>query len=143
MKGLRIFYLFILFLSAALVLPPHIFPQPYFMPMRFPHYLEKMEPILGISWPLTFEIYHYVIYAFIVIGSLNVLGIFFYPRFKKTAIASSLIGLFLFSLMILFFSFVFINVNISTAIIYGFYSVVLLTADFLTFKTLITRRKEA
>ena len=107
---------------------------------RFPHYLEMMKPFLGISWPLSFEIYHYGLYALAVIGSLNVLGIFF-PKFAKLAFFSSLIGLFLISLMILFFFFIFISVNAPTAVIYGLYLVLLLIVDLLTFNAI--RRKEA
>jgi len=111
------------------------------MPFRFPHYLEMMEPFLGISWPLSFEIYHYALYALAIIGSLNVLGIIFYSKFKQITIVSSLIGLFLISLMVLFFFFIFINVNASTAVIYGLYSVILLIIDALTFKAVLERRR--
>lgn len=134
---LKVLHLFIFILGAMLVTPTHIFSQPHFMPLRFPHYLEMMEPFLRISWPLTFEIYHYVLLALAIILSINVLGIFFYPKFKQMAIASSLAGLFLISSLVLFFFFVFIHVNTSTAIIYGIYCVVLLIVNFLTFKTLI------
>lgn len=130
-------YIFIIVLTAILVLPPHLFPQPLFMPFRFPHYLEMMKPFLGISWPMSFEIYHYALYILTIIGSLNVLGIIFYPRLKKITIPSSFAGIFLFSLMILFFFFKFITVNAPTAIIYGLYSVTLLIVDLLTLKVLI------
>lgn len=109
---------------------------------RFPHYLEMMRPFLGFSWPVTFEIYHYVLYALTAIASLNVLGIII-PKFKKTSIISSFTGIFLISSMVLFFFFIFLNVNASTAIVYGFYSVVLLIVDLLTLKALITRQKAA
>ncbi len=137
LEGIKLLYLFILILTIILVLPSHIFPIPYFMPFRFPHYLEMMKPFLGVSWPATFEIYHYVLYALAIIGSLNALGILFYPKFKKIVIFSSLIGIFLIIPIILFLFFVFINVNASTAVIYGLYFVVLLTVDILTFKALI------
>lgn len=143
MKKLKLLYLFIFVLGAVIILPTHIFSQPYFMYARFPHYLEMMKPFLGVSWPMTFEIYHYVIYSLIIIGSLNVLGILLYPRFKKAAILSSAIGIFFISLMVLFFFFQFISVNALTAIIYGIYCVVLLIVDILTFKALTMRQKEA
>lgn len=143
LNKLKFFYLFVFALSALLIAPTHLFPQPYFMPFRFPHYLEKMGPFLGFSWPMTFEIYHYVLYALIIIVTLNILGIIFYPKFKRTAIISSLVGLFLIPLMILFFFFKFINVNASTVVIYGIYSVALLIVDILTFKTLLKREKAA
>ena len=136
----KIFYVFVFVLGAFIILPAHIFPPPTFMYARFPHYLEMMKPFLGISWPLSFEIYHYGLYALAVIGSLNVLGIFF-PKFAKLAFFSSLIGLFLISLMILFFFFIFISVNAPTAVIYGLYLVLLLIVDLLTFNAI--RRKEA
>lgn len=139
LRGLKIFYLFVFFLGAIIIAPTHIFPPPTFMYARFPHYLEKMGPFLGFSWPATFEIYHYVLYVLAIIGSLNVLGIMFYPKFKNAAIFSSLIGLFLIGLMALFFFFVFLNVNAPTAITYGFYSVILLSVDLLTFKALINK----
>jgi len=140
-KLLKLFYLFILALTAILVVPTHIFPQPYFMSFRFPYYLEMMPIFLGVSWPMTFEIYHYVLYALAIIGSFNVLGIIFYPRFKQITLFSSLVGLFLISLMVLFFFFVFLRVNHSTAIIYGLYSVVLCIANFLTFKAFIAGKE--
>ncbi len=142
MKRLKILYLLIFVLGGIIIIPTHIFQPPTFIYARFPHYLEMMKPFLGISWPLSFEIYHYVLYALAVIVSLNVLGIIS-PKFKKIAILSSLIGIFLISLMILFFFFVFLNVNAPTAITYGLYSVVLLIVDLLTFKTLITQQTKA
>lgn len=143
LKLLKLYYLFILILSIILILPTHLLHPLSFMPFRFPHYLEVMGPFLGISWPMSFEIYHYGLYALALIGSLNVLGIIFYPKFRKITLLSSLFGIFFISLMVLFFFFQFIKVNPSTAIIYGFYSVVLLIVNLLTFKALITRRKEA
>lgn len=142
MKQLKIFYLLIFALGAVLILPTHLSPQPYFMPLRFPHYLEMMKPFLGVSWPTTFEIYHWILLVIGVIGTINVLGLVF-SNMKSIAKLSSLIGLFLFPLIILFLFFVFISVNVSTAIIYGFYFVILLIADLLTFKALIKQRKEA
>lgn len=142
LEQLKISYLLVFVLGALIIAPTHVFPPPTFMYARFPHYLEIMGSFLGVSWPMTFEIYHYVLYALAIIGSLNILGIIF-PKFKKAALASSFIGLFLISLMVLFFFFVFLEVNASTAITYGFYSVVLLTVNLLTFKALITERKEA
>jgi len=143
LKKLIPLYIFVIILATILIAPTHIFPQPYFMYLRFPHYLEKMPIFLGVSWPMTFAIYHYVFYTLAVIGSFNVLGIIFYPRFKQIVLVSSLIGLFLMPLMVLFFFFVFINVNTLTAIIYGTYSVVLLIVDILTFKALIKEKKVA
>ena len=137
LEQLKIFYVFVFILGAIIIAPTHLFPQPFFMPFRFPYYLEKMRPFLGISWPLSFEIYHFVLYALAIIVSLNVLGILLYPRFKNVGIFSSLIGIFIFSLMVLFFFFKFISVNASTAILYGFYSLVLLIANILTFKILL------
>jgi len=142
LKKLIPLYIFVVILTTILIAPSHVFPQPYFTPFRFPHYLEMMPAFLGFSWPMTFEIYHYALYALAIIGSFNVLGIF-YPRFKQIAFASSLIGLFLIIPMVLFFFFVFINVNVSTAIIYGLYFVVLLIVDWLTFKGLIKQRTTA
>lgn len=149
-RRLKLLYLFILILTFFLVAPPHLFPPPYFMPLRFPHYLETMGPFFGVSWPMSFEIYHYALYALVVIASLNALGILLYPKLKHAALLSSLFGIFLIPPMILFFFFVFINVNGLTAIIYGQYCVILLIADILTFKALIikpqaslTRQKEA
>lgn len=143
LEQLKPLYLFIFILSIVLVLPPHLFPPPFFMPFRFPHYLEMMPTFLGVSWPMTFEIYHYTLYILIIIGSINVLSILFYPKLRKTAIVSSLIGLFLVPLMILFFFLVFLNVNTLTAAIYGLYSIVLLIVDFLTLKALTWRKEES
>ena len=140
LERLKVLYLLAFILGAIIIAPTHIFPQPYFMYARFPHYLEMMPPFLGVSWPMTFEIYHYVLYALIIIASFNVLGIIFYSKFKRAAIVSSLIGLLLITTMVLFFFFIFIRVNFPNAIIYGSYSVVLLIVDWLTFKALIIRR---
>ena len=135
LEQLKLFYLLVFILGAIIIIPTHIFSIPTFMYARFPHYLEMMGPFLGVSWPTTFEIYHYVIYSLAIIGSLNVLGIIF-PKFKQIAITSSSIGIALISLMVLFFFFKFTSVNLSTAIVYGFYSVILLIVDIQTFKTL-------
>lgn len=143
LRGLKFLYLFILILTFFLVAPPHLFPSPYFMPLRFPHYLETMGPFFGVSWPMSFEIYHYTLYALVTIASLNALGILLYPKLRYAALFSSLFGIFLIPPMILFFFFVFININALTAIIYGQYCVILLIVDILTFKTLLRKQKEA
>lgn len=149
LESLKILYLSIFVLTAVFVALTHLLPQPLFMPFRFPHYLEMMRPFLGISWPMSFEIYHYVLYTLAIIGSLNALGILFYPKFKQMALISSLTGLFLIPLMVLFLFLQFIKVNPLTAVIYGFYCVALLIVDWLTFKALTkeiqpnqTRQKE-
>ena len=139
LERLKIFYLLVFILGALIITPTHISPQPYFMYARFPHYLEMMPPFLGVSWPMSFEIYHYVIYVLVIIGSLNALGVILYPKLRRITLLSSLIGLFLISSMILFFFLQFINVNKSTAVIFGSYSVILLIVDWMTFKTLIKR----
>ena len=143
LKQLKLLYLVIFALGTLIIVPTHIFPQPYFMYARFPHYLEMMGPVLGVSWPMSFEIYHYVLYILAVIISLNALGILFYPKFKNIAIFSSMIGIFLISLTILFFFFIFTSVNFSTAVVYGLYSVILLIVDILTFKVLIKGKRVA
>lgn len=143
LNKIKLIYLGIIFLTFILVGPPHLFAQPHFMPLRFPHYLETMPLFLGISWPISFEIYHYVLYSVITIGIFNILGILYYPKFKRLSFISSLIGLFLIPFMILFFFFIFVNVNASTAVIYGLYSVILLIVDWLTFKFLTKKQKEA
>lgn len=142
LENLKLLYLLIFILGTVLILPTHLFPQPLFMPLRFPHYLEMMGPFLGVSWPMTFEIYHYALYALALIGSLNVFGIIFYPKFKQIALVSSVIGLFLFPVIILFLFLKFISVNAPTAVIYGFYFVALLIVDILTFKTLIRNSRK-
>lgn len=129
-------YLLILILTILFVSSTHLFPQPSFMPLRFPHYLEMMKPLLGISWPLTFEIYHWTLVVLVTILLTNMLGILFKP-WRSIAKISSFIGLAITSLMVSFFFFVFVNVNLPNAIIYGLYSGVLLIVDFLTFKTLV------
>lgn len=143
LEQLKFYYLLVFILGAIVIIPTHLFPPPTFMYARFPHYLEMMSPLLGFSWPETFKIYHYVIYALAITGILNVLGIIFYSKLRKIAILSSGIGIILISLMILFLFLKFTNVNAPTAIVYGLYSVVLLIVDFLTFKTLTIKRKEA
>lgn len=143
LEQLKSLYLFILILGALIIAPTHIFPQPTFMYARFPHYLEMMGPFLGFSWPATFEIYHYVLYILAIIGILNVLGIISYPKFKKITIASSLTGIIFIFLVILFLFFKFISVNALTAIIYGFYSIILLITNILTFKSLSKKQKGA
>jgi len=139
-ERLELLYLQVFLLGALIIAPTHIFPPPAFMYARFPHYLELMKPFFGLSWPVTFEIYHYVLYVLAAVVSFNALGILYYPKFKNLAIFSSTIGIFLFSLMILFFFFKFISVNVLTAITFGFYSVILLIVDLLTFKVLIKRK---
>lgn len=134
-KKLLLSYLFAVILTIVLVGPAHLFPQPHFMPLRFPHYLEMMPAFLGFSWPTTFKIYHYCLYSLATIGILNILGLL-YPKLKQLAILSSSTGLILFSLMALFFFLVFIKINLLTAIIYGVYSLELLKVDFSTFKAL-------
>lgn len=134
-RRLKLLYLIVFVVGAIIIAPTHIFPIPTFMYARFPHYLEMMKPYFGVSWPTTFEIYHYVLYALGIIVSLNVLGIIF-TKFNKIALFSSLIGIFLISSMVLFFFFVFAHVNFQTSLIYGPYLVILLIIDFLTFKAL-------
>lgn len=141
-ERLEIFYLFVIALGALIITPTHIFPQPAFMYARFPYYLKKMGPFLGITWPATFKIYHYMLYLLSIVIILNGIGILFYPKFKKSAILSTAIGIFLFLLTASFFFLKFIYVNIATAITFGFYSVVLLVMELLIFKA-FTKRKAA
>ncbi|MBI4096252.1 MAG: hypothetical protein HY425_00870 [Candidatus Levybacteria bacterium] len=143
LEQLKFLYLFVFVLGGIIIAPTHLFPQPYFMYARFPHYLEMMKPFMGISWPLSFEIYHYILLLLAIIGSLNALGVIFYPKFNKAVIASSLIGLFLISAIVLFFFLQFISVNALTAVIFGLYSLLLLIVDALTFQTFIAEQKEA
>jgi len=140
-RKIQTFYLLTLVLGALIIAPTHIFPQPYFMYARFPHYLEMMGPFLGISWPDTFEIYHRVLYVLATIISLNGLGIVFSPKLKKITIFSSILGMIAFSLMILFFFFKFITVNAANAMVLGVYSIILLTMEVLIYKAV--RQKEA
>ena len=134
--SLKIFYLFILILTIILVFPAHIFSPPSFMPFRFPHYLEVMDPIWGIFWPMTFQIYHIVLLILAIIESINVLGIVFYPKWIQFAKASSFAGIILTLGMILFFLFPFMKVNPSTAFIYGIYSLLLFVVNLSTFISL-------
>lgn len=138
---LKIFYILIFGLGIALVAPTHIFPIPTFMYARFPYYLETMPPLFGVKWPMTFEIYHYVLYILGIIISLNALGILIYPKLKNVAILSSIIGVFLISLIILFLFLIFFKVNMTTTITYGIYSLFLLIVDLLTFKFLIASKQ--
>lgn len=142
LNKLKIFYLAIFILGTVIVAPTHLFPPPNFMYARFPHYLEMMPRFLGISWPATFGIYHLVLLLVGVIGLINVLGLVF-SNMQPLAKLSSLAGIFLFSLIVLFFLVKFASVNLPTAIIYGIYSVILLIADLLTFKALVTRQTKA
>jgi len=139
-ERLKIIYLLALALGAAIIAPTHIFPQPYFMYARFPHYLEKMGPFLGITWPESFELYHRILYLLGITISLNGIGILSFPKLRKVTIFSSLAGMLIFFLMILFFFFKFINVNISDAVVLGIYSIILLTMEALIFKAV--RQKE-
>ncbi len=142
LKQLKLFYLLLFALGAVIIVPTHLSAPPTFMYARFPHYLEMMKPFLGFSWPETFKLYHYVIYALAIIGSLNILGIIL-PKFKEIALFSSLIGMFLIGAIVLFLFLLFINVNAPVAITYGLYFVVLLIVDSLTLKALITRQTKA
>lgn len=139
-EKIKILYILVFALGTIIIAPTHIFPSPTFMYARFPHYLELMEPFFGFSWPATFEIYHYILYVLAIIVTVNASGVLFYPRFKNVTIFSLIIGAFLFSLIILFFFFRFININAPTAIAYGFYSVSLLTVDLLTLKAFVKQK---
>ena len=133
LEQLKLLYIFIFALTIILVVPTHIFPPPSFENLRFPHYLEMMKPFLGISWPASFKIYHFILVLLALVGTLNVLGIIYYPKWKKIAYTSSFAGLFLIFFMLMFFLFLFINVNPTLSLIYSFYSLFLLIVDALTF----------
>ena len=141
LEKLKLFYLFTFILTAILVLPAHLFPPPLFMPLRFPHYLEMMRPFLGISWPITFNIYHLVLLILAIIGSFNILGIVFFPKWRLFAQISSSAGICMTTLMVLFFLFLFTKVNVSTAIIYGIYSLLLFILSLITFFALLGDKK--
>ena len=140
-ERLKVIYLLVLALGAAIIAPTHIFPQPYFMYARFPHYLEKMGPFLGITWPESFELYHRILYLLGITISLNGIGILAFPKLKKVTVFSSLAGMLIFLLMILFFFFKFITVNAPNSIVLGIYSIILLIMEVLIFKAV--RQKEA
>jgi len=137
-ERLEVLYLLIFILGAIIIVPTHLFPPPTFMYARFPHYLELMGPFLGIIWPTTFKIYHITLYILAIVLSFNVLGIVLHPRLKKNAAFFSLIGIFLLSLITLFLFFKFVSVNFLTGIIYGLYAVILLIANVLTYKVLLS-----
>ncbi len=140
LKLLKLYYLFILILTIILVVPPHLFSPPLFMPLRFPHYLESMTPIVGISWPFSFEIYHWILVALTITVSINVLGVTF-SKARSIAKVSSFLGLFLIIAILLFLLFYFMKVSASTAIIYCIYFIFLLIADLLTFFVLTKKTK--
>ena len=140
-------YIFTVFLTIILVGPPHLFPPPSFMPFRFPHYLETMNPFLGIAWPLTFKIYHLILLSIAIVYSLNLLAITI-PKWRKIGKFSSFLGTFLIIPVIVFLFAQFTKVNLSTAIIYGSISILFLIINILTFNLLAkksadqVRRKE-
>lgn len=140
LEQVKLLYVFIFILTVILILPSHLFPSPYFMYLRFPHYLEMMKPIFRISWPMSFEIYHWALLSLAIIGSFNILGLTF-VKFRSAARISSFIGIFLTTFIILFFFFIFISVNVSTAIVYGVYSLFLLIVDLLTLLALNIGKK--
>lgn len=129
---LKFLYLLIFIITAILVLPPHLFPTPYLMFLRFPTHLESMGSFLSVSWPVTFEIYHWGLVVLTLIVSLNALGLTF-SKARSIAKVSSLLGLFIIAFIFLFFLFPFMKVSISTAIIYCIYFLFLLIVDLLTF----------
>lgn len=136
LKRLRMLHVFILFLTTIVfILPSHLFPQPYFMYSRFPYYLEMMGPFLGISWPLSFKIYHAILLSLAIIATLNMLGLT-YTNWKRAATVSSFLGVFLISFMVIFYLFFFIKVDLSTALTYGAYSVFLWIVNLLTLYSL-------
>lgn len=132
---LKILYLLVLVATLLLVGPTHLFSPPSFMPLRFAHYLEMMGPFLGVSWPMSFDVYHWILIILGIIGSLNILGITF-PKWRKAARTSSFLGLFFFGAITLFFLFPFMQTNSQTAFIYASYSFFLLIVDLLTFRFL-------
>lgn len=136
LEKLKLYYVLVFILGALIIAPTHIFPQPYFMYARFPHYLETMGPFFGLKWTMTFEIYHYALYVLGATICLNALGVLFYPKLNKITIATSVLGIIMFSLMILFFFVKFIEVNFYTAIAFGLYSMVLLFLSLFTFRAL-------
>ncbi|MBI2028494.1 MAG: hypothetical protein HYT07_02680 [Candidatus Levybacteria bacterium] len=135
---LRFLYLFILIFTIVLVTPPHVFPPPNFMFLRFPTHLESMGSFLSVSWPITFEIYHLGLVVLTLIISINALGLTFL-RIRPIAKISSFLGLFLITAIFLFFLFPFMKVNASTAIIYSIYFLFLLIVDLSTFLALIKK----
>lgn len=144
MKRLRFLYLFIFVLTVVLVAPPHVLTAPHFMYLRFPTYLEQMPPFLGFPWPLTFKIYHLVAVVLAIIGAINILGIMPYPKFNKLARLSSLAGFILSLLIVLFFLFIFMKVNIQISLIYTFYFLMFSAVNLSTFIALGSeKRKDA
>jgi hypothetical protein len=139
-ERLKIIYVLVLILGAIIIAPTHIFPQPTFMYARFPHYLEMMGPFLGISWPASFEIYHCILYVLGIVIILNGIGILSFPKLKKITVFSSVTGVFLFLLIALFFFLKFISVNISTAITFGLYSIILLVMELLIFRASVNQK---
>jgi hypothetical protein len=137
---LKLFYVLTLGLGTFLIAPTHIFPPPYFMYARFPTYLKTMESLFGFRWPMTFEIYHYVLYVLGIVIALNGIGILFLPKYKKITNLLSVIGGILFSLIMMFFFFIFTKVNFPTAVIFGLYSAILLFMELLIFRASANQR---
>lgn len=139
-EQLKFFYVLLLSLGTFIIAPTHIFPPPAFMYARFPTYLKTMGPFFGLHWPVTFEIYHYVLYILGIVIALNGIGILILPRFRKITNIVSIIGVILFSLIIIFFFFIFTKVNTLTAVIFGLYSAILLLMEILIFKISLSRK---
>ena len=141
LKKLKLFYLFVIFLTAIFILQTHLSAPPLFMPFRFPHYLKTMSPFFGVSWPLSFEIYHILLLTLSAIVSINSLAIIFYPRWKTPGRISSFTGLFLTFAIFIYFLFPFMKINAQTSVIYGFLSILVFSANLLTFRALAEGHK--
>lgn len=137
---LKLYYVLTLGLGTFLISPTHIFPPPYFMYARFPTYLKTMESLFGLHWPMTFEIYHYVLYVLGIVIALNGIGILLLPKHKKITNLVSIIGGILFLLIMMFFFFIFTKVNFLTAFIFGLYSAILLFMELLIFKASVNQK---
>ena len=125
---------FALFITIGIpVALTHAFSPPSFDALRIPAYLRDLR----FPWPLSFDIYHLIIVTLSLIGSINILGITFYPRWKSIAKISSFFGSFLLlSILVFFASSLTMRANIQTALIYGSYVLFFLIVDLLTFLAL-------
>ncbi len=104
-KFLQIAYLSLFAVGIGIAIGNDIFHSPKFSVLKIPTYLKEVGPLIGISWPLSFDIYHGFLLVLAIIGSVNLYGInhIYKNQWRITAKFSSFIGLFVTWFMFVFF----------------------------------------
>ena len=119
----------------------HTVPAPALAVLRIPTNLREIGPSLGLTWPMSLEVYHVFLLLFFIVVILNGIGLYrlHIPKWQTICKLSSFLGLLLIWSIFIFFMLPLIlesnfeTKNLQTSLIYALLSFAFFIVDILTF----------